>query len=107
MGERAFHDPALIAESGAVLGACPDRRGFVRSWLPLKRPDMGAVDRRPGGVQGVRPAEFGEENLVEPRPHTGLGLLGQATPAGHTRTKPSSCCRYSQAIPVCRTNMMP
>jgi hypothetical protein len=48
---------------------------------------MGAVDRRPGEVQGVRPAEFGEENLAEPRPHTGLGPLGQATPAGHARTE--------------------
>ncbi len=43
---------------------------------------MGAVDRRPAEVQGVRPAEFGEENLVETRPHTGLGPLGQAPASG-------------------------
>lgn len=44
---------------------------------------MGAVDGRPGEVQGVRAAEPGEEGLVQSRPHLGLGPLGHPAPAGY------------------------
>lgn len=46
---------------------------------------MGAVDRCPGEVQGVRATQLGEEDFMQPGPHPCLGPLGQTAPAGHAR----------------------
>lgn len=50
-------------------------------------PEVGAIDRRTGEVQGVRAARLRQENLVRPGSHAGLGPLGQTAPAGHARAE--------------------
>lgn len=49
---------------------------------------MGAVDGHPGKAQGLRTAESGEQESVQPQPHLSLDPLGQAAPAGHAETEP-------------------
>lgn len=50
-----------------------------------------------------RRVQLGEQYLLQPLPHTGLGPVPQPTPADMPELEPSSFGRYSHSIPVCST----
>lgn len=83
----------------AISGFTP-RSGFVLSWGPFQRAYAGAVDRRPGEVQGIHAAKLGQERFMEPRHKPASAHSARRRLQVMPEPKPSSCGRCSQAMPA-------
>ncbi len=76
-------------------------------WAVLKRPNVGAVDHRPGHVELVGRSQLAEQHFVQALPHAASFQSRSLRQHVIPDPNPSSWGRYSHRIAVQSTNRIP